>query len=130
RFEMRVEFPMPNDESVRRTIATFSGADKISNAWLEVLAVSLRGLSFSDIEREVMLARRAAVIRGIPLEEALVQLVHNRVQPLPRRERGEIALWLTEAGISQRQVHELTGVSRDTIRKRTRPSAVPSRNEE
>lgn len=130
RFEMRVEFPMPTDESVRRAIATFFGAEKIPNAWLEVLAVSLRGLSFSDIEREVMLARRAAVIRGIPLQDAVAQLVQNRIQPLPRRERGEIALWLTEAGISQRQVHELTGVSRDTIRKKTRPSAADSRNEE
>src|SRR6266850_1293595 len=121
RFEMRVEFPMPTDESVRRAIATFFGADTIPSAWLEVLAVSLRELSFSDIEREVMVARRAAVIRGIPLHEAVSQLVQNRIQPLPRRERGEIALWLTEAGISQRQVHQLTGVSRDTIRKRTRP---------
>ena len=31
-------------------------------------------------------------------------------------------MWLTEAGISQRQVHELTGVSRDTIRKKTNRS--------
>jgi transposase len=52
------------------------------------------------------------------------------MQPLPRRERGEIALWLTEAGISQRQVHELTGVSRDTIRKRTKSSPSGSGHEE
>lgn len=130
RFEMRIEFPMPNDESVRRAIRTFFASDKISNPWLEVLAVSLRGKSFSDIEREVLQARRAAVIRGVPLHEALAQLVQNRMQPLPRRERGEIALWLTEAGISQRQVHELTGVSRDTIRKKTKLTAGNTGNEE
>ena len=79
-----------------------------------------RGLSFSDIEREVMLARRSAITRDIPLEEALSGIVQSRMDPLPRRERGQIALWLTEAGISQRQVHELTGVSRDTIRKKTK----------
>jgi len=130
RFEVRIEFPMPNDDSVRRAMKMFFGSDKISNAWLEVLAVSLRGLSFSDIERQVLLARRAAVIRGVPLQEALAELVQNRMRPLPRRERGEIALWLTEAGISQRQVHELTGVSRDTIRKKTKLSAGDSGNEE
>lgn len=123
RFELRVEFPMPTDESVRRAVATFLGAETISKPWLEVLAVSLRGLSFSDVEREVMLARRTAVTRNVPLQEALAQLIRTRVQPLPRRGRGEIALWLTEAGISQRQVHELTGVSRDTIRKKTRAAA-------
>jgi len=57
-------------------------------------------------------------------------MVQSRVEPLPRRERGQIALWLTEAGISQRQVHELTGVSRDTIRKKTKAPVVGTGNEE
>ena len=126
RFEMRIEFPMPNEASVRKAIETFMGPAKASRTWRDVLAVALRGLSFSDIEREVLLARRAAVTRDIPIEEALGEVVQNRVEPLPRRERGQIALWLTEAGVSQRQVHELTGVSRDTIRKKTRPGADAS----
>ncbi len=129
RFEMRVEFPMPTEAAVRQAIETFLGA-KAPAAWKDVLAVTLRGLSFSDIEREVMLARRASVTRDITLEEALGQVVQNRVEPLPRRERGQIAMWLTEAGISQRQVHELTGVSRDTIRKKTRAAGAPSESEE
>ena len=120
RFEMRVQFPMPTDESIRRAIELFLGKSKTSSTWHDVLAVALRGLSFSDIEREVLLARRAAVIQGIPIEGALTNIVQTRVEPLARRERGQIALWLTEAGISQRQVHDLTGVSRDTIRKKTK----------
>jgi SpoVK/Ycf46/Vps4 family AAA+-type ATPase len=124
RFEMRVRFPLPTDESVRRAIDLFLGSNKASSAWHDVLAVALRGLSFSDIEREVMLARRSAVTRNIPLEDALSGIVQSRVEPLPRQERGQIALWLTEAGISQRQVHELTGVSRDTIRKKTKAGAM------
>jgi SpoVK/Ycf46/Vps4 family AAA+-type ATPase len=129
RFEMRVDFPMPTDDSIRQAIGIFLGLNKASAPWLEVLAVALRGLSFSDIEREVLLARRAAVIHGLPLDDALSRIVQNRVEPLPRRERGQIALWLSEAGISQRQVHELTGVSRDTIRKKTK-SGSNSKNEE
>jgi SpoVK/Ycf46/Vps4 family AAA+-type ATPase len=120
RFEMRIEFPMPSEAAVRQAIGIFMGLNKASETWREVLGVALRGLSFSDIERGLMLARRAAVTRGIPVEEALGELVQNRIEPLPRRERGQIALWLTEAGVSQRQVHELTGLSRDTIRKKTR----------
>jgi hypothetical protein len=87
------------------------------------MAMTLRGLSFSDVERELMSARRSSVVHRIPLEETLSGIVKNRVDPLPRRERGQIAQWLTEAGISQRQVHELTGVSRDTIRKNSKQSA-------
>ena len=130
RFEMRVDFPMPTEAAVRQAIETFLGLSRAPAAWNEVLAVTLRGLSFSDIAREVMLARRAAVTRDIPLEDALGQVVQSRVGPLPRRERGQIAMWLTEAGISQRQVHELTGVSRDTIRKKTKPAGADAQNEE
>lgn len=130
RFEMRVAFPMPADEAVRQAIDVFLGANKASNAWHDLLAVALRGLSFSDIEREVMLARRAAVTRDISIEDALGGIVQGRVESLPRRERGQIALWLTEAGISQRQVHELTGVSRDTIRKKTRAGGPRTQNKE
>jgi SpoVK/Ycf46/Vps4 family AAA+-type ATPase len=129
RFEMRVEFPMPTEAAVRQAVETFLST-KAPAAWKDVLAVTLRGLSFSDIEREVMLARRASVTRDISLEDALGQVVQNRVEPLPRRERGQIAMWLTEAGISQRQVHELTGVSRDTIRKKTKAAGAPPENEE
>lgn len=125
RFEMRVEFPMPNDAAVRQAIETFMGSNKASDTWRDVLGVTLRGLSFSDIEREVLLARRAAVTRDIPIEQALGEVVQSRVELLPRRERGQIAMWLTEVGVSQRQVHELTGVSRDTIRKKSRPANSP-----
>ncbi len=121
---------MPTDAAVRQAVETFLGSNKASAVWNDVLAVTLRGLSFSDIEREMMLARRAAVTGDIPLEDALGQVVQSRVDPLPRRERGQIAMWLTEAGVSQRQVHELTGVSRDTIRKKTKPGGTGAQNKE
>ena len=130
RFEMRVDFPMPTDAAIRQAIDTFLGSSKASAAWNDVLALTLRGVSFSDIEREMMLARRVAVTQDIPLEDALGQVVQSRVEPLARRERGQIAMWLTEAGISQRQVHELTGVSRDTIRKKTKPVDASTRKGE
>jgi SpoVK/Ycf46/Vps4 family AAA+-type ATPase len=120
RFEMKVDFPIPGEAAVRKAIEAFIGPSKAPGSWKDVLALTLRGLSYSDIERELMQARRASVTRRIPIEAALGELVQNRMDPLPRRERGQIALWLTEAGISQRQVHELTGVSRDTIRKKTK----------
>lgn len=129
RFEMRVEFPMPSDSAVRQAVETFLGNSKAPPAWNNVLSVALRGLSFSDIERVVMLARRAAVTQGIPLIEALGKVVQSRVDPLSRRERGQMALWLTEAGISQRQVHELTGVSRDTIRKKSKAGGESTEKE-
>ena len=123
RFEMQVAFPMPTDAAVRQAVNGFLGAEFQPGEWHEAVAVALRGLSFSDIERQVNSARRAAVVHDRPLDETLGRLVRGRIDPLPRRERGEIAMLLTEAGVSQRQVHELTGVSRDTIRKKSRSAS-------
>lgn len=123
RFEVRVEFPMPTDDAVRRAIDTYLGSSNPPTQWRDVLALTLRGRSFSDIEREVTLARRSAVVQSKTMEDAISHIVRHHIEPLDRRERGRIAMWLTEAGVSQRQVHEITGVSRDTIRKRSR---VPS----
>jgi SpoVK/Ycf46/Vps4 family AAA+-type ATPase len=130
RFEMRVEFPMPSEAEARRAIETFLRSTMAPAGWKEVLAITLRGLSFSDIEREVLQARRTSITRDIPLESALGEVVQTRVEPLPRRDRGQIALRLIEAGISQRQVHELTGVSRDTIRKKTKSSGAGAQAKE
>ena len=130
RFELRVAFPMPTDAAVRKAIDTFLGPGEVPLQWRDAMSVTLRGLSFSDIERELMLARRSAVVHSEPLEDVLGRAVKNRIESLARRERGQIALWLTEAGISQRQVHELTGVSRDTIRKNTKSGIVEPVNEE
>lgn len=130
RFEMRVEFPMPPEEAVRQAINTFLGASRATATWKDTLVAALNGESFSDIEREIMLARRASITRDISLEDAFAQLIQNRIGGLARRDRAEIAVRLTEAGVSQRHVHELTGVSRDTIRKKMKPAGADAQNEE
>jgi len=130
RFELRVEFPMPTETSVRRATETYLGGVKVSSAWNDVLAIVLRGLSFSDIQQEITLARRTAVVQDVSLDEALKSMIRGRVESMPRTERSQIAVRLTGTGITQRQVHELTGVSRDTIRKKMQPCGPDIRNEE
>ena len=94
------------------------------------MALALRGLSFSDIEREVNLVRRAAVVHDQNFDEAIRKMVRARMDQLGRRERDQIALRLAATGISQRQVHELTGVSRDTIRKKIKTTKLTDNPEE
>jgi AAA+ superfamily predicted ATPase len=117
RFEMKAHFPMPGDGEVRQAVDAFLDSPAIGTSWRDALALAFRGLSFSDIERELSLARRNAVVHEMPLETALAAVLERRIDPLSRQERSEMAAALMAAGISQRQVHELTGVSRDTIRK-------------
>jgi hypothetical protein len=47
----------------------------------------------------------------------LQKIVHDRARDLPRDERAQLAVDLMDVGLSQRESHDWTGVSRDTIRK-------------
>jgi MoxR-like ATPase len=117
RFEMVVDFGLPTVDDVHRTINLFLGEGSYDQHWTSVLTRVLHGLSYADIERAVRRARKEAVIHGQPLELKLRKLVDERLQSLRKGERRELAISLIEAGLSQREAHEWTGVSRDTIRK-------------
>lgn len=121
RFEVQLSFGVPETESIQKAITQFlDGAAELARGWLEALTELFRGLSFSDIERELKSARRRSTILGRPVEELLPNLVRDRVGSLDKSERKSLALRLEEAGVTQRLVSELTGLSRDTIRRHTR----------
>lgn len=119
RFEMVLEFPMPGPDEVARLVTT-SLEGQVANVgtWAEVLATAFAGRSFSDVERRINAARRTAIVRGEALADHLQLIVRDGLGEQPKVERIRVAAMLVERGIvSQRQAHDLTGVSRDTIRK-------------
>lgn len=119
RFEALIEFPLPDSSTLREALSAFLGeSNDIGDEWLQVLTVIFEGISFSDIEREISSVRRQAVIHGQPIGELLSSLVRRHIgKHLPLARKKEIALKLGAAGVSQRQINDLTGLSRDTIRK-------------
>jgi SpoVK/Ycf46/Vps4 family AAA+-type ATPase len=117
RFELIVRFPMPADGDVRRAVETYLGDVAIGEHWVRVLARVFVGASYADIERELKRVRRQAVIQKDPLESRLKMLVAEQADSMKRGDRAHLALALVGAGLSQREAHEWTGVSRDTIRK-------------
>jgi len=119
RFELGIEFGMPTEEMVQEAVKRFFGpeADRL-NGWTKILAVVLRHASFSEIEREIMIARRAAAVATEPSASSLARIVRTRIGSLSRPERTHLAAELVQTEtLSQREAYELTGVSRDTIRK-------------
>jgi SpoVK/Ycf46/Vps4 family AAA+-type ATPase len=117
RFDVVVKFPMPGEADVRRAIELYRGEAGMDERWLRILTRVFLGTSYADIERELKRVRRQAVIQKEPLESKLRALVADRTHALKRAERADLALALVEAGLSQREAHDWTGVSRDTIRK-------------
>jgi hypothetical protein len=87
-----------------------------------LLAVAFAGRAFSDIERDLSAARRAAILGRMPLDEGLANLVSDRSVAKERRIHVASAL-VTQGLLSQRKAGELTGVARDTIRAHATPRA-------
>ena len=117
RFEQQVDFPLPEREGIQAFISGLL-RDTASEAkeWTEVLSLVLSGCSFSDIEREINLARRAAALNGKDLGFYLAELVN--VEGLSKHDRIKLAVELVSTGLfSQRRAHEITGIARDTIRQ-------------
>ena len=120
RFEMIVDFPMPTLDEVGQTIRLHLQEDADAMRWSDVLARALHGLSYAEVGRELMQIRRQTVLRGQPAALLIRRLVLDRMGHLERKERTAFALKLLDAGLSQRETHEWTGISRDTIRKAVR----------
>jgi AAA+ superfamily predicted ATPase len=114
RFDMVVEFPLPHEDAIMAMLRSALPAE-IGDDWYNVLSLALDGQSFSEIERALKQARRAAVITGTGLVDHIAALVRNPSQPKAKRIAVAKAL-VTRGLASQRRAHELTGISRDTMR--------------
>lgn len=121
RFEQRIEFPLPEQNEVRVFIADLLRHEALNmETWSDVLSISLSHQSFSDIEHKLNLARREAVLNGKDLIEYLPSFLC--VDGKSKKQRTDLAVKIVAAGlVSQRKAQELTGVARETIRKRIKP---------
>jgi SpoVK/Ycf46/Vps4 family AAA+-type ATPase len=119
RFERVIEFGLPEHDGITAALRLFLDGETFDEAWLESLAVALRGSSYSEIERAVLQCRRAAAISSSQIDEFLESMVAAHLGTLSKQDRIELAADLVGSGaLTQRRAHEITGVSRDTIRKR------------
>ncbi len=125
RFDIVIEFGSPDADAVSAAIQRFLGPDLNQfKKWLDVLAYSFQNESFSDIERLVMRLRRGLVVGGGTVESLVSDLIKTKCASLDRQAQIEFAVLLyNHTELSQRRVNEITGVSRDTIRKH-RPSTM------
>lgn len=118
RFEMIVEFKNPSVLQAALLINDLI-KDEIKNSekWANIISIQLKGKSYSEIERLITIARRASAIKEVDLEEELKKILLTE-NNLSHSQKIQLACELVENKIlSQRQASELTGISRDTIRK-------------
>lgn len=129
RFEMRIDFPMPD----RRQIALALGRDlkkanadvSLSSPWIDLLSLLLEGKSFSEVRTDTASIRKKSILEKRPLQGAILEFARRTTSELPHKQRIDVAVSLTEcSGLSQREIAEITGVTRQTIRNRTSKHTV------
>ena len=124
RFELRVEFPLPDQSALAAAVVVFLGNSasdhEEAGRWAGMLSSVLRGASFSDVERAVTRVRREVALGVGTLNERMTALVSAHLGSLPHAERVAVARDLMVTGrLSQREAHRASGISRDTLRKAT-----------
>lgn len=119
RFDMIVEFPMPDELGASKVIERLLDSSLAEPMYLDIFTWLLKGLSYSEIEREVIRARRSAIVHGVSMKDTMKGLILDHARKLSKSDRLRLAEKLIASGFSQRQTHDWTGVSRDTIRKHT-----------
>jgi SpoVK/Ycf46/Vps4 family AAA+-type ATPase len=118
RFEIQIEFNLPSRDAVEQALQLYVTDDQsLDKHWLPVLSEVLVGKSFSDIERQIKTLQRQAVIRNCTLCELFPNLIREHIHELPKAAQKDIARRLSDTGLSQRAVNDITGISRDTLRK-------------
>ena len=125
RFEVIVEFPRPNRSSLQAAVRKFSGDELLDRGVEDVLVELFDGASFSDIEREMTRARRMAAVQRQTLVDSIFTLSRGRFERLTQGQRIGLATRLQDAAtLSQRRINDITGVSRDTLRKYAQGAAI------
>ena len=116
---MTLEFPKPERRQIAETLDTVLASDRQHfERWLPILALLFEGSSFSDIDRTIRQFRKAVTLKTASAPDLVEDLVRRHSAELDRPARHQLARQLVaHSRLSQHKINELTGVSRDTIRK-------------
>lgn len=128
RFDHVIELKLPSSREAEIAILQFLNATHLQSLakWAPALSLVMAGSSFSEIEKAIFWIQRHSIVNNGNEVDALKFLISRRTSIIEKSLRLEIAKRLqSECALSQHLASELTGVSRDTIRKHTK-SAAPA----
>lgn len=121
RFDLVIDFKLPELPAVKAAIKRFLGPDyALFGRWIDILSLAFKGESFSNIERDIQRFRRAVALGTAADADLIEEFTKSRVLVLDRQPRIDLAVMLAkQTRLSQHTISDITGVSRDTIRKYT-----------
>jgi len=115
RFEIKLDFEMPNDVQIKNFLYELTNNDDVVN-----LHFMFKGMSYSDIKNEINKSQKAVILDKSDISYQIVTNYLNNwsAESLTLQDKKNIAVHLVSAKVSQRKVSELLNISRPTIKKR------------
>jgi len=131
RFDLVINFKTPEVPAVKTAIKRFLGPDyALFGRWIDILTFAFNGESFSDIERDLQRFRRAVALGTASDADLIEEFIKSRALVLDRQPRIDLAVLLAkQTRLSQHTISDITGVSRDTIRKYTNEQPSADKNQ-
>ena len=118
RFDDVLEYSTPSyEQSTLSLKRIFDRPEGNFEEFLPLLVKLWKEKSYSDISRNAKWIKRRSVITGMSLEEALFENFGHEMELSSGSDRKAIIPFVVKSSISDRRLSQLTGFSRDTIRK-------------
>jgi MoxR-like ATPase len=120
RFDMVIQFPMPDSHGVAAAIRKFLGADLARfDRFISIFEICFSGSTYNEIEHSLERFRRSLALQLAEPEQIVKTFISSYAGLASRQDKISIAVELaSNTELSERTISDITGVSRDTIRKR------------
>lgn len=120
RFDKVIEMPDPEREEIRKFVAPKLKFLQIKNhvELANTISIIFNNRSFSELENWITSVARSSIITAIPMFDVFSEKISDEVDRLDTSEKIELACSLILSGLSQRKAADITGIARDTIRKK------------
>lgn len=119
RFDITLEFKNPSQDAIKIAIKRYFGKDCIyDDKTLYILTTAMRGMSFSEIGRDILNFRKTHLLENKKLINIIKDWITCIQLDFSREDSLAFAKELLRCELSQREVSKITGISRDTLRKR------------
>lgn len=118
RFDCVLEFAKPKLNEIEKYIQNFIRTSKQPiEKYVPLLSIVFNGLSFAEIEKKLNQMFRNSIIHNTNLNHSIDNFLSSVIKGCDIERRLQIANVLDQQGYSQRDIHEITGCSRDTLRE-------------
>lgn len=118
RFDKLVKFSIPKGKSIGGLVDSIFASSAIEPEFQKILGIVFHGQPHAEILRDLKQIKRSSILKDISLNGSIETFLHGKMVNLSYEERLKIAEALLAAGTSQRKAKEITGISRDTMRKK------------